>query len=299
MKSTYTSVNQKINSINYTFLFIIVMLLAMSAITSFSEITNAGFESWSNGDPDNWKTTNSPPTFINVTQSNESHSGSSAVKGEVISMSGFPIPCALLSGTGETGFSENTRPAALHGWYKFTSIGGDLFQVIVTFQKNGIAIGAGQFSTTVSTANYTEFIANTFWSNEDTPDTVHIAFEISGTSGQTHIGSNFIIDDLAWGAASASGVNNEATASGFSLQQNYPNPCNQTTSIEYMLPEASHVTLKVYDILGREISTLSNDYQSSGIYEYKFDASKLPEGSYFYRLQAGTVSLVRQMDVVK
>jgi len=72
----------------------------------------------------------------------------------------------------------------------------------------------------------------------------------------------------------------------FSLEQNYPNPFNPTTTIKYQIPELSFVTLKVYDVLGSEIITLVNEEITVGSYEVDFNATSLPSGIYFYRLQA-------------
>lgn len=74
----------------------------------------------------------------------------------------------------------------------------------------------------------------------------------------------------------------------FNLAQNYPNPFNSTTTISYELAKEIHVTLKVYDILGREIATLVNEFKPRGIYEVKFNASKLSSGIYLYKITAGT-----------
>ena len=73
----------------------------------------------------------------------------------------------------------------------------------------------------------------------------------------------------------------------FELRQNYPNPYNPSTTISYSIPSQSHVTLKIFDILGREVETLVNKQQSQGNYEVSFDASNLTSGVYFYRIQAG------------
>ncbi len=73
----------------------------------------------------------------------------------------------------------------------------------------------------------------------------------------------------------------------FALKQNHPNPFNPSTKISYVIPKPAWVTLKIYDLLGREIQTLIDEFQQLNTYEVNFDASKLASGIYFYRLQAG------------
>lgn len=79
----------------------------------------------------------------------------------------------------------------------------------------------------------------------------------------------------------------DANAEEFTLFQNYPNPFNPSTRISYSLSNSSFVSLTVYDILGREIETLVDEFQKAGTYVAHFDASKLASGIYFYKLQTG------------
>jgi|GEM_PF-1520343 len=72
------------------------------------------------------------------------------------------------------------------------------------------------------------------------------------------------------------------------LYQNYPNPFNPSTTISFSIPENSFVKLKVYDILGKEVRTLVNDYKQSGVYNINFNGNNLPSGVYFYRIGVGT-----------
>jgi hypothetical protein len=86
---------------------------------------------------------------------------------------------------------------------------------------------------------------------------------------------------------------------GFTLHQNYPNPFNPGTVINYTLPERSFVSLKVYDILGREIKTIVSRIEEAGSYRINFDGSDLPSGVYIYSLETGGVKLSRKMLLMK
>lgn len=85
----------------------------------------------------------------------------------------------------------------------------------------------------------------------------------------------------------------------FSLSQNYPNPFNPTTNIQFGVPKNSLVTIKVYDLLGREVATLLNEQKQAGIYQVDFNAASLSSGVYFYRMQAETFADIKRMVVVK
>ncbi|MBZ0182531.1 MAG: T9SS type A sorting domain-containing protein [Melioribacteraceae bacterium] len=87
--------------------------------------------------------------------------------------------------------------------------------------------------------------------------------------------------------------------SDFKLFQNYPNPFNPTTSIEYSVPSNENVTLKVFDILGREVATLVNQQMNPGNYKVQFDASQLVSGVYFYRISAGNYNKTMKMLLLK
>ena len=87
--------------------------------------------------------------------------------------------------------------------------------------------------------------------------------------------------------------------SGFSLQQNYPNPFNPVTNIKFSVPKAGLVTLKIYDISGREVAELVNRNLSAGTFNYDFDASHLSSGVYFYRISAEGFTDVKKMMLVK
>jgi hypothetical protein len=103
-----------------------------------------------------------------------------------------------------------------------------------------------------------------------------------------YTGGTFVARDLRF-----------VTPDDYVLEQNYPNPFNPTTTIVYALPTSSPVTLRIYNLLGQEVRTLVNTFQTTGRYTVSFDASSLPTGVYFYHLQAGAASQVKKMMLVK
>ncbi len=113
----------------------------------------------------------------------------------------------------------------------------------------------------------------------------------AGVGGQFEVTYNTLITNIVADAT--------VTVDDFELSQNYPNPFNPVTTISYKIPEQSFATLKVFDLLGREISTLVNDEKSAGNYEVKFNASSLPSGIYFYRLQSGNFDKTKKMILMK
>jgi hypothetical protein len=129
--------------------------------------------------------------------------------------------------------------------------------------------------------------------------TIQITFDATGLSNNTYTGEvnitsnggsitipiDFIVgvDDLIEKPVS------------FELHQNYPNPFNPSTKINYSLPASSKVSLVVYDILGRKIKTLVNEFQNAGKYNVDFNAEHLSSGVYFYRLSAGRFSETRKL----
>ena len=82
--------------------------------------------------------------------------------------------------------------------------------------------------------------------------------------------------------------------------QNFPNPFNPTTSISFEVLQASHVSVRIYDLMGREVDVLWNKYTAAGRYQLTFEASNLATGSYIYRLVAGNgVVHSKKMTLIK
>ena len=114
-----------------------------------------------------------------------------------------------------------------------------------------------------------------------------------------------IIDEVGiWRAplSLVTGINQRevpAVPTSIQLGQNYPNPFNPTTQIAYSVPKAGLVTLDVYNVLGQKVATLFSGMQQPGNYTATFNGSRFASGVYFYRLQAGGVTLTKKLVMIK
>lgn len=95
------------------------------------------------------------------------------------------------------------------------------------------------------------------------------------------------------------GTQGEDLPDEFHLYQNYPNPFNPTTTISFQIPEAGHVSVRIFDVTGREVVTLIDEKLAAGVYEKRFDASGLASGVFFCRLQSGNSSMTRKLVLIR
>ncbi len=275
---------------------VVLGLLAAFSATAFAQIPNPGFETWSLGVPAGWTTNNALGVDTTVVRTTDVHSGTYAAQGIVTSLVGVTIPPTL-----SVLFPWTTRSATFSGYYKYSPVGGDTLMIAAVLAGSSTAVAAGIMKTTVAKSAYTQFSITLQYLNSATPDSGGVYFAIIPATGSTlaHAGSTFKIDDIAF--AGATGVESAVgqTPKSYTLHQNYPNPFNPTTLINYELPIASQVNLKVYDVLGREVATLVDGREDAGVHQVKFDASRLTSGIYFYQLQAGTFVASRKLVLLR
>ena len=112
----------------------------------------------------------------------------------------------------------------------------------------------------------------------------------------TLYGGVWRLEDFSLGADSSA---NRYIPQRFRLDQPFPNPFNPTTTIEFLIPKSGLVTLTVYDVLGREIETILNQHIQAGHHKVQWNASDVPSGIYFIRMQSGDFSQVRKCIAVK
>jgi hypothetical protein len=285
--------------------FVLTFFLCLIIQNVFAQIPNAGFENWTGGEPAGWVSSNINSLVINVTQSTTAFEGSSSVRGEVVVI---PFSTALLapfvqSGPGGTGFSVSQRYVSVTGNYQFSPLGGDRFALDFVLYKGGVdgthvAVGAAVLGVT---SGWQSFNIPFAYLTSDVPDWCVLNVSINGpvTGTDLHLGSWMLVDNLAFSNLTAVEEQDNNRPEIFSLKQNYPNPFNPSTTISYSLSKSSYVKLRVYNILGKELTTLVDGFQSAGNHSAHFLASNMASGIYFYRLEAEGYTAMKQMLLVK
>ena len=285
----------------------IVTLVVIIYSVGFSQIPNAGFESWTNGNPDGWIVDNDLANgFMPITPTADSYFGNSALKGEVISFQGIPLNPIL-----GVVFPYSRRPTNFTGYYKFNPVGSDSLVILVSLGSkldNGGVGGGGSIVIKNSADNYTEFNVPIYWVSQNPPDSCVISFTVYPVSPKAHTGTEYYVDNLSL-LNNATGVGdlNNKYPKDFKLYQNYPNPFNPNTTIEYSVPAVEKgyalslqkVRLNIYDVLGNEVTTLVDEEKPAGTYKVNWDAANLPSGVYFYQLKAGNYTAMKKLMLIK
>src|SRR5690606_17216972 len=128
---------------------------------------------------------------------------------------------------------------------------------------------------------------------------IYAVIDQQNTISEIHENNNKGFNVL--GASSVMGIQDDIDLppDKYILYQSFPNPFNPETTIRFSLPHGSITSLKIYDILGREIASLINEYKTAGNYSVKFNGSKFASGIYFYRLQAGSFTETKKMILMR
>ena len=272
--------------------FLISICLVALSISS-AQIPNAGFETWSGGSPTGWFTTNAG-TILPITQTTDAHGGTSAMQGTTVSVFTINYPAEAYAD-----FSINSRYSSLKGWYKYSPVGGDTLYIHAIFFKGTTGVAYTQFSTAATVASYTQFTAPMTYISSAVPDTAYIEILMVPSGSAYHAGTTFKIDDLSFGAATGVEESFSTKPKVFALSQNYPNPFNPSTTISFSVPSRSFVSLKVFDCLGKEVGTIVLEELAAGNYSRQWNASYLPSGVYYYRLQSGSFTDTKKLVLLR
>jgi choice-of-anchor B domain-containing protein len=185
-----------------------------------------------------------------------------------------------------------TRSAASSGiTYKFRAqkFGGTDF-VLINSNNNG------QDTSITLRKSFLDSLAAQFGTNGDSVLLTCKAYAYNGFDS-LGTGNNLVLN-LVRTTVGINQISSEIPGE-FKLENNYPNPFNPETTIKYQLPKAAFVSIKLYDITGREVAQLINQRHEAGYYDYQFNATYLSSGVYFYRIEAGDFTDIKRMVLVK
>ncbi|MBS3915645.1 MAG: T9SS type A sorting domain-containing protein [Bacteroidetes bacterium] len=204
---------------------------------------------------------------------------------------GVPRPVTNLQSVGSIGqnvritWTENPNPNVYYTIYRKRPQDG-----------NYVLVGGASHGT--STWQDPDYTVGTKYNGDNLAYRVTCVYTVEGTSSFVGI---TIFGNEIYGYEKGVALNNNPsdTPSEYVLSDNYPNPFNPTTEIQYALPVDGNVSLKVFDIFGKEVVTLVDESKSAGYYTVEFDASKLSSGIYFYKLVAGTYVATKKLAVMK
>jgi hypothetical protein len=290
----------------------LLYVLISSNLFGQNPIPNAGLESWSGNVPDGWSApANIPQAGIEpLVKSPEAYSDSWAARGIVIDVFGTPAPPVLYTGS----ISQPIFPvAANHSlftcFYKYDGVDGDALLIEIVFLNLNVS-GGGSANIEITADNPSVYSRLDAQINYDPGNPTgwqathaSITITIKPPVGQVpHVGTWFLVDHFMFDNLPITGIHQSETdvvPEQFSLEQNYPNPFNPSTNINFSLPEASFVSLKVYNLQGEEVSTLINEQLSAGVYTADWNTSGLSSGAYFYVIRTGNIIQSRKMLLIK
>jgi len=274
-----------------------------------------GFETWVNSNesgatylvPQNWVTVDQlqnafTPTYTGTSTFRTTSSqagqyaammqttlnGSDTVSGGLISTASInDVFNAIFGGGGTYGFQYTTRSANLQGYFKFTKVGGDTGKIMVimtkwnsTLQQRDTLAMVPEFMLGTNTASYTLFSIPLTYSLNLFPDTCAIVAALDGPNGgESHVGSQFFLDGLTFVGTVPVGISE--LLGGNELIRVYPNPFTNNATFELSTEVSLNNTkVVIYDVLGKEVKTLSD---LTG-YKMNLERGDLQSGLYFFRL---------------
>jgi hypothetical protein len=171
-----------------------------------------------------------------------------------------------------------------------------IYDIAFRNQNDGILVGQGGL-VNYTTNGGTTWLQDPYFNGFTNDDIISLAVRDENTAsvlvrGTTSDGTATTTMITVSSEPLAVDDNNNIIPSEYSLEQNFPNPFNPSTVIRYQLPYARYVTLKVYDVLGNEVTTLVNENKPAGTYseEFTINNAKLSSGVYYYQLRAGDPS---------
>lgn len=217
---------------------------------------------------------------------------------DTLTMNGLNIKMLNTSDTSLTGFSSGWD-VVFSGEYKVTNTGWQTLYFTQSFGWNGNSNIIIEICYNNSRWTWFSTVRSTITPNK----TLGVFDDLSNGNGCTDLDSGGLQTrrpNICILLTPLTGVSsNNSVPQTYSLSQNYPNPFNPETRISYSIPKAGFVSIQVFDMLGRQVAGLVNDYKKAGSYITEFNASGLSSGVYYYKMISGDFSDFKKMIVIK
>lgn len=277
------------------------------SVFSFGQnpVPNASFEDWTDIGPAEWHTSNSPGgNSSNVTRTTPGRTGEYALKGEVAVWPGTPglpfIPL-LESNTSDFGFPVSELHEAVSMYYKFQPADPeDVLAVFVgVMDQNGTSFGGGFVEVSAPADTFTLLsVPINYGPGEPYRALISMTVNNYGSTGLPAIGAYFIVDDISMGDAVTTPAG-EAGRPDVRRLSVFPNPVSSSLSVSFSLLAGGYVTLDLFDLTGRKVSTVFSGDLHDGDYSMPANVEALPDGLYLCRLTTAGGSLTQKIRVLK
>lgn len=277
---------------NKSLLVSLVFLFASTASMHGQDmITNHSFEEWDEV-PVGWINPLFGVGVQNVVQSTDAQDGSLSVKLVVLwndNLGGY-VPVSLNSLPNVV--TENH--ASLYGYYKGTSVGGDMLTVSVFVYNDGMIAGTGFFNTTTSTSEWTQFSVPINYVGSIVGSEAYIYFIVNGDDDLVHDGTEFFVDNMSWDGST--GINDRMLVHDVTVS---PNPANSHFELQFTLEAPDRLTFDLVTPQGNVRSIRSDASYRAGNNALQVNTSALPGGIYMIRAQGERYSFVKKIVVAR
>lgn len=279
------------------FSLIIGMLFSVSAFGQ--NVPNGDFEEWETSifgfeTPVGWWSLGSLIGSQDVLKASPGQHGDYAAELTPVDFPGLGVSAPTLM---SHPFGVSQKYGQLTGWVEGTSVGGDTLFILAMMTANSdiVGVGGGFYSGVVEP--YTKFEIDIIYEEgRADPDSCMISFVLGNSDAVAHLGSEFRVDNISLGGEASIGE----IPSDFSAVGNpYPNPANDYLNIPFELKTAADITVKVFDITGRQLFTEEEKTYYQGSHELTVDISNFTTGTYFYTLSSGKNSVATRTFVIR
>lgn len=274
-------------------LFIFSFLLPI-IVFSQNPVPNPGFEFWTQGEPDEWRTNNSLPTQITIQSTIDANAGNYAAEASVIDLTGTIIPPFLSAeGANGTGFPVSVDYTTLQCWYKVNLVGGDEFIVsVVMYDDSSNAIGSADVAITASASTFTQLSLPINYPVSTNVASCIIQFIAADSTGivTAHLGTSFIIDDVE-----LTGINSSGQEKRDIFLNVYPVPASDYIFVDTDFLQDGPAVITILDCMGKMVVQEEVQVSKMNYDKLRINFPGMSAGLYFLQLNQGIFRVTKKI----